>query len=328
MRTFLLFAFLFAASFAQAQTVATFESLNLPKQDTFYVNYSAYGTDVGFDDGYAHFPCVYDTSWGFTFWSYGFAYSNMTDSVTSGPDNQYSAKTATGYNGSAQYVVATGQTNIINLKDSAQGKNVNGFYVTNNTYAYNSMRDGDPFAKPFGGITGSDPDFFMLTIKGYENGSLKADSVDFYLADYRDADDTKDYIVNTWEWIDLTSLGHIDSLHLYLSSSDTGVFGMNTPAYFCMDNFTTNETSVSVGNTPVSHAAKVYPNPATDMLYVEMPNADIEQIVVMDMSGKVVTQQAVSGTAASVQLKEIPAGNYILQLSGNGIKAVSRFVKQ
>ncbi|MEZ4953573.1 MAG: DUF4465 domain-containing protein [Saprospiraceae bacterium] len=32
-------------------------------------------------------------------------------------------------------------------------------------------------------------------------------------------------------------LGHVDSLFT-LSSSDAGVFGMNTPAYFCLDNLT------------------------------------------------------------------------------------------
>src|SRR5690606_24615208 len=79
--------------------ISTFDTppLQLPKADTFYVNYSNPGGDVGFDDtaGRMYFPCVYDTAFG-GLWSTGFAYSNMTDSVTSGFGNMYSAKAAKG----------------------------------------------------------------------------------------------------------------------------------------------------------------------------------------------------------------------------------------
>src|SRR6202000_1879968 len=105
--------------------------------------YSNPGQDVGFFNGLAFFPCVYDTAYG-GYWSYGFAYSNMTDSVTSGFGNQYSAKTTKGYAGSAKYVVAYVSNPVtfapqmtMQLTGAAVGKPVSGFYVTNNTYAYN-----------------------------------------------------------------------------------------------------------------------------------------------------------------------------------------------
>ena len=41
----------------KAQTVATFESLPLSGSDTFYLNLSAPGTNVGFSNGLATFPC-------------------------------------------------------------------------------------------------------------------------------------------------------------------------------------------------------------------------------------------------------------------------------
>jgi hypothetical protein len=66
--------------------------------------------------------------------------------------------------------------------------------------------------------------------------------VHFYLADYRFEDNAEDYIVKTWEWFDLSSLGRADSLMCTLGSSDTGMFGMNTPAYFCVDNLTIKTT--------------------------------------------------------------------------------------
>ncbi len=45
---------------------------------------------------------------------------------------------------------------------------------------------------------------------------------------------------------------------------------MNTPGYFCMDNFTTKATPVAVANVTKPWVAKVYPNPAADILYVEV----------------------------------------------------------
>lgn len=231
---------LVALTATYAQTVADYENLSLSKNDTFYVNYSSSGNDVGFDNGLAHFPCVYNSAWG-GFWSSGFAYSNMTDSVTSGFTNSYSAKTAKGYNGSSKYIVANGTSNYVQIINTGKGGFVNGFYLTNSTYAYNSMRDGDAFAKKFGGTSGNDADWFKLVIHGYNNGTMKQDSIEVYLADFRFTDNTKDYILKSWKWVNLLPLGKVDSLDFTLSSSDVGSFGMNTPAFFCIDNFITQE---------------------------------------------------------------------------------------
>ena len=181
------------------------------------------------------FVNYYNDSWGS--WS-GFAYSKMTDTLTAGFTNQYSAIAGSGYNNSQNYAVS-----FISSWDGADyikldtATTLSGFYVTNNTYAYLSMLNGDAYAKKFGGTTGDDPDWFKLTIKGYNNGTF-TDSVEFYLADFRFADNSQDYIVKQWSFVDLSPLSNIDSITFALSSSDNGAYGMNTPAYFCMDNLT------------------------------------------------------------------------------------------
>jgi hypothetical protein len=96
------------------------------------------------------------------------------------------------------------------------------------------MRDGDQFAKKFGGDSGNDEDFFKLEIQGFR-GTVATGSVDFFLADYRFANNSQDYLVDQWARVNLSSLGAVDSLKFALSSSDLGQFGMNTPAYFAMD---------------------------------------------------------------------------------------------
>ncbi|MCW5908856.1 MAG: DUF4465 domain-containing protein [Chitinophagales bacterium] len=238
MKKFTLSVFtLLVSSFLFAQTVSTFESLSLAPDS--YWN----GSDLsgGFSNGNAFFANDYDLT--FFSWS-GFSYSNMKDSTTAGWSNQYSAIAASGYNGSANYAVADeyGNAKVI-LTGNAAGKYVEGFYVTNATYAYLSMRDGDVFSKKFGGNTGTDEDWFKLTVKGWLNGNLKNNEVEFYLADFRFADSTEDYIVRDWRWVNLQPLGNVDSIQFFLTSSDTGQWGMNTPAYFCIDNFTTADVA-------------------------------------------------------------------------------------
>ena len=110
---------------------------------------------------------------------------------------------------------------------TATEKTVDHLYVTNSTYAVLSMLNGDSFAKKF-----ADGDWFKLTVTGYNKDGGQIGPVDFYLADYRNG---KSDIIQQWTKFDLTSLGAVNKLTFTLSSSDTGTYGMNTPAYFCMD---------------------------------------------------------------------------------------------
>lgn len=220
---------------AQAQTVSTFENIALASES--YWN----GSDLsgGFVSGNARFNNYYDTT--FFYWG-GFSLSNTTDDTTAGYANEYSAFAKSGVYNSANYaVVYVGSDSRIALLGNAKGKPVNGFFVTNTTLAALSMKNGDQFAKKFGGPAGTDPDWFRLTAKGMLNGDIVPDSVQFYLADYRSPDSTEDYIVKDWTWFNLLPLGNVDSIFFEMASSDTGMFGMNTPAYFAMDNFVTNE---------------------------------------------------------------------------------------
>jgi hypothetical protein len=173
----------------------------------------------------------YNKEWGS--WS-GFAYSNKTDTVTPDWTNQYSAITGCGVFQSRNYAVAY---DYVMLKTSlAEPGPVSGFYITNNTYAYRTMLKGDSFTDRFGGASGKEPDYFRLKISGINSSGDTTGMVSFYLADFRSDDSLKDYIVKKWTWVDLSSLGIVSELRYSLESSDTGPWGMMTPAYFCIDN--------------------------------------------------------------------------------------------
>ena len=100
------------------------------------------------------------------------------------------------------------------------------------------MLNGDQFAKQFGGPTGDDPDFFSVTLTGVDGGGAETGAVTFFLADYRFADNSLDYVVNDWQKVDLTPLGAARSIGLSFASSDVGQFGINTPTYVALDDLT------------------------------------------------------------------------------------------
>jgi len=225
-------------------TVATFDDLSLAAES--YWNGS--DSSGGFQSGDAYFHNTF-TDWGggATSWD-GWAFSNITDNTTSGYGNQYSAYAGGGANGSSNYGVSYIALDWMGSYDpiptrmdfvgTARGYPVQGAYFTNTTYAALAMLNGEIPSKQFGGVTGDDPDWFKLIITGIGSDATPTGAVEFYLADYRFADNRQDYLVNDWVWVDLSSLGEVTGLEFSVASSDVGDFGINTPTYFAMDYLT------------------------------------------------------------------------------------------
>jgi len=211
--------------------IATFENLKLPPQS--YWNGS--DNSGGFASGGAFFKNNYYRADQYEWWD-GFAYSNRADTLTQGMDGQYNAITGRGQGKSATYGIAyVGWQQPPTMKLST-AQILRGLYVTNDNFTYYAMRDGTLFSDKFGGSTGDIPDWFKLSIKGKDVAGNVTGTVDFYLADFQFIDNSQDYIVDTWRFVDLTSLGEVKTLEFTLTSSDTQPdVGMNTPAYFCLD---------------------------------------------------------------------------------------------
>jgi len=210
--------------------IADFEELIL-ETDSFWNGADDSG---GFSSGSAYFENYYDTVYGM--WG-GFAYSNKTDTLAQGWDAQYNAIPGTGQGGSVNYAIAYQDSfnNIMPTFHLDQSRVISSIWLTNCNYTYYSMLNGDLFAKKFGGTTGDDPDWFLLTIIGKDEQGQTTGIIPFYLADFRFTDNGADYIVGDWTEVDLTSLGLVKTVQFQLSSSDTGEWGMNTPAYFALD---------------------------------------------------------------------------------------------
>ncbi|MBQ6166408.1 MAG: DUF4465 domain-containing protein [Muribaculaceae bacterium] len=103
-----------------------------------------------------------------------------------------------------------------------------GVYICNHPWPYYGCEHGDGFGEPF-----AEGDYFELIAVGvgvdgtekrvrinlveFTNGELKA--------------------LNDWTFFDLSELGEVTSVYFEMYSTDSGAYGMNTAAYFCMDKF-------------------------------------------------------------------------------------------
>ena len=321
MRTILLLCFFGLCTQLSAQTTADFENFGLAP-GTFLNN----ANSSTFISGNVALPNEYDPV--YDAWS-GWAISAVTDVETMGFSNQYAAVAGRGANGSDTYALTYvfGGSPML-LTGAAAGTPVQGMYVTNTTYAYFSMLFGDSFAKQFGGETGDDPDFFLLTIKGFLEGVEKSDSINFYLADYRFSDNSQDYIVADWMYVELASLGNVDRLVFNLSSSDNGAFGMNTPAYVCVDDLMTSDTPVRLREQQLSWSPAVFPNPVTDQVVVSWPTAEPGFGELRNNQGQLLQRCQLLAGDNLLDISHLPAGIYTLVYHQNGHRGVVRIVKK
>ena len=293
---------------SDAQVLANFENFNLKRGE--YLNNAA--PAHGFKSGSIELPNFYDAQ--FDFWS-GFSISADTNTTTPGFLNQYSVISGKGASGSTSYGVGyIFDPIIVRLQPNAIGKPMIGMYVNNSTYTYLSVRDGDAFAKKFGGETGKDPDFLLLTIKKYSGGVIDDDSINIYLADYRFSEPSKDYIISEWTYVDLTNLGEVDSLIMSMTSSDVGIFGMNTPAYVCIDEVSTDNLLSASSLKGVISNINIGPNPATDKLYIDVPVKGL--CTITSLQGTIQWSEKLLPGQHEIAVSAWPKGMYILTHDG------------
>lgn len=214
-------ALMSTAMFADLQ-VATFEDIELAKADTVWQGADA--PELGWNNwssGIYNFQSFYDNSYGDYYTS--FTVSNQTANTYAGLQDAYHSASGGAYAGNNFAVWNMNYYGVDTVTFDAQV--VPGFFINNTAYAVNSMCNGDGYAKKFG-----KEDWFKLTIDGYLNDMGIDTQVTVDLAK-----DGK--YINQWTWVDLSQFGEVDAFTFTLTSSDASEYGMNTPAYFCMDNF-------------------------------------------------------------------------------------------
>jgi hypothetical protein len=284
-------------------------------------------------------PILYDTSWG-GYWAGGWAISKQIDGSVGPSDftkHLYCAKPGFGAekNSKGEYIgkgFAVGMNGSyiklnMGLIPGNVGRGMMSLEIANSTYAYNSIKNGDNFAKKFGGSTGNDADSFVLKINFFVD-TLKVGSKRVILADYRFADNSKDFILGTWERVIVPNYfpeGAPDSITFELESSDNGQFGMNTPGFFCLDGVLIAQWG-SVKNINTLQA-KVFPNPANDIVEIQAQNTP-NKVEVVDVAGRIIYTQACDSRYAHLNVANWSPGTYQVKVTTVVGQETATFVKQ
>ncbi|MEL7123308.1 MAG: DUF4465 domain-containing protein, partial [Bacteroidota bacterium] len=286
--------------------------------------------EASFTSGTAFFENAFSPDFG-GFWQGGWALSSRRDSLNANFTDLGAAKTGTGAEGTLQYAVGQ-QRAEITFPAAAMGESLDGMFITNTTYAYNVIRDGNMFTKPggFGGETGDDPDFFTLSIYNKTNIGAATDTVLFYLADYRSDNNEEDFIIDDWTFVDLSGLGVVDTLVFEMNSSDSGVNGINTPLFFAIDQFSLGNTVTDVEDVIApTFSVNVFPNPTTDWINIEKSGPiETSWVGVFDNQGRLIKQDMTQQLPMQLDVRLLPAGAYWLTITSKNQRQTIKFVKQ
>lgn len=230
-----------------------------------------------YGDTYAQFPINYALQewtagqpWEYTFYNGGIAVSNWHEMETATYENQLSVYDTSSPSG-GNFVVAFGYASIDNPDNAtladydecgrvyltdAQGYGVttegqkspvtgdaeDGYFrsimMNNTTYVFKTIQDGNAYASA---LNDDNKGWFKVQFIAFDSNLPTAKPVGYteaYLANF-DPSQAGGYtgIIDTWTKVDLSMLPEAEILVINFVGSDTGEWGLNTPAYCALDNF-------------------------------------------------------------------------------------------
>ena len=214
--------------------IATFDDLALEPETAWYGKRESEGHDhrsFTYYSGSYSFPCEYAPSiltWG------GVAYSNQTKTTFSSlfPD-QFNSVVGHGVNGSKNYAVAYayGQHTVEVRATHAGPAVIPGTFVTNTAWVKEVTQKGTGMGdEPHAPFHKGD---YLLLIASNNKGQ----SIEFPLVDYRSSNDAEHYVIDSWQWLDLSALGETESVIFSMKGTRIANGGTTIPAYFCLDDF-------------------------------------------------------------------------------------------
>ncbi|GGD85447.1 T9SS type A sorting domain-containing protein [Planktosalinus lacus] len=159
----------------------------------------------------------------------------------------------------------------------------------------------------FGGLTGEGPCFYGSTSLGCTpitgNGEL-ADFENFHHDFYEDFQSTFTYSIVPPGTLDY------ETLHIQKPNGDYAIYGEVPP--------------LSVASN-ILNTFSIYPNPASEVLYLKGTIQKIKAIAIYNLSGQKINTSMIDG---EIDVSEIKTGLYFIEItSESGAKQVQKFIK-
>lgn len=170
--------------------------------------------------------------YGYAFWSGGVAVSNYhCDIADGGVSHQLSLPTETNAHSGDNFVVTYGYNDggwdscpILDFNDG-KSHQIKGMWIANTSYFLNSETFGDGINQ-----AATDATFIDVTFEGFDTASISQGKVKYRIQDGKKS-------LTDWAYVDLSSLGKINSLKINYEFSDDqkNSYGFSAPAYIAID---------------------------------------------------------------------------------------------
>lgn len=314
----LIVASFFIATNLLCQT-ANFEDFPLEPESHYMGDESL----TGFTSGDFFFGNDYNAAWmSFA----GFAVSNHTSIIFDAGnfvDDQFNSIVGSGYDGSANFAVVFvyGEAPTVTMTNETP-KQISGVYVTNSAYVHSSLINGDYYmGDPF-----THGDWFTIIAVG-KDADEKTSRAEFYLADFRSDNSEEHFIVDEWQWFDLSVLGEVVSITFELAGSRVGEYGLNIPNYFCMDNF--NGSAPSAVDNHKYYDVVVYPNPTTNYINVRVDDKLVGNngnVKLYDFNG-ILLDEFKLNSLMNIDMTRYSNGIYFVVIQNSTLNVVRKIVK-
>jgi hypothetical protein len=84
-----------------------------------------------------------------------------------------------------------------------------------------------------------------------------------------------------------------------------------------------------IANETEQHEVHLFPNPATDRLFVQNTSSGLASLEILDASGRLISQRTVGTGIVTVTLDHVTSGFYLMRLTdASGITSTGRFLKE
>ena len=173
----------------------------------------------------------------------------------------------------------------------------------------------------------TDTAYWDYALTRWNNADMKEDTVAFGGSLFPDAS----YPMNQWFWasdsIRYLLPGQPDTLHvIILGGGKNNALRRGNTSW--VDDVSVFYTATGWVSLDADEAVKVFPNPATNLLYIKSPPANNGTFVIMDASGKRLLSYVINQQTTVVNIANLPAGNYVYELTGsnNQVKHKGKFL--
>ena len=137
-------------------------------------------------------------------------------------------------------------------------------------------------------------------------------------------------IIGEWKYMDLTSLGECHKVIFTLSSNDDSGYGINVPAYFCIDAFSyysSAESSSLKEELANEFSVNVFPNPASSKTNICVNGLDNKAtITVSDMQGNIILSNQINNETYELNVENYASGVYFIKITSENIVKTQKLI--